>query len=361
NGNAPVIIPDALNAIAEDVLNHSTKRRAKVRTLLSWFGYSRRRTHVVTEISEALESVGLKTQPDFQDEFFDNQVYFVPLTSADGCDSEQHVESEEQAGKPPEEIEEYEPPEEIAAPVTLSIIENPTYRVSHFASARKAVVTVLPDDSISQVTTVMLMKDFDQMPVMRTTREVKGVVSWKSIAQAKASGKPSELATHCMTQPQIIEQGDSMFEAVDRVLKYGCVLVRNQKREISGIITAHDVAKSFHELAKPYLLVGEIERLLRNLIANHFTQKDIRSVKKDDDREINDVTDLTFGQYRRLLENPANWERLSINVERSYFIARLEEIRIARNEVMHFDPEGLVPEQKRQLWEFANFLHNICR
>ncbi|WDQ16779.1 hypothetical protein [Rhodopirellula sp. P2] len=163
-----------------------------------------------------------------------------------------------------------------------------------------------------------------------------------------------------MMQPQIIEQSDSMFEAVDRVLKYGCVLVRNQKREMSGIITAYDVAKSFYELAKPYLLVGEIERFLRSLIANHFTQEDIRSVKKDDDREINDVTDLTFGQYRRLLENPANWDRLSINVERNIFIARLEEIRIARNEVMHFDPEGLLPSQKRQLWEFANFLHSIC-
>ncbi|SMP64247.1 CBS domain-containing protein [Neorhodopirellula lusitana] len=354
------MIPDPLTEIADDVLNHNKKRRAKVRTLLGWFGYSRRRTQVVHEISQALESVALKTQPNFQDEFFDNQVYFVPIDSVDDGNPDHIAEPEDQSTGTPAEIEEYEPPEEIREPVTLSIIENPTFRVSHFASARKAVVSVLPDDSISQVTTVMLMKDFDQIPVMRTTREVKGVVSWKSIAQANASGKPIELATHCMTQPQIIEQSDSMFEAVDRVLKYGCVLVRNQKREISGIITAHDVAKSFHELAKPYLLVGEIERLLRNLIANHFTQEDIRSVKKDDDREINDVTDLTFGQYRRLLENPANWDRLSINVERNIFVARLEEIRIARNEVMHFDPEGLLPEQKRQLWEFANFLHNIC-
>jgi hypothetical protein len=195
---------------------------------------------------------------------------------------------------------------------------------------------------------------------MRTSREVKGVVSWKTITQASASGRPTELATQCITQPQIIEQSDSMFEAVDRVLKYGCILVRNQRREISGIITPYDVAKQFHELAKPYLLVGEIERLLRNLIANHFNQDDIRTIKKDDDREINDVTDMTFGQYRRLLENPANWDRRSIKVERNNFIARLEEIRIARNEVMHFDPEGLQPEQKRQLWEFANFLHSIC-
>ena len=26
-----------------------------------------------------------------------------------------------------------------------------------------------------------------------------------------------------------------------------------------------------------------------------------------------------------------------------------------------FRSEGLQPEQKRQLWEFANFLHSICR
>ncbi len=352
--------PEALNEIADDVLNHGKKRRAKVRTLLGWFGYSRRREQVVTQIKDSLVALGLKTEPDFQDEFFDNQVYFMPLVSNASLPEDNETLENDSDFETLEEIEEYEPPEEIREPVTLSIIENPTFRVSHFASARKTVVSVLPDDSIAQVTTTMLMKDFDQIPVMRSLRDVKGIVSWKSIAQASASSRPNELATHCMASHQIIEQSDSMFEAVDRVLKYGCVLVRNKKLEISGIITAYDVAKSFHELAKPYLIVGEIERLLRNLIANHFTQDDIRTVKKDDDREINDVTDLTFGQYKRLLENPKNWARLSISVERNIFIDRLEEVRVARNEVMHFDPEGLQPEQKRQLWEFANFLHGIC-
>lgn len=354
------MIPEPLMEIAEDVLKHGRKRRAKVRTLLAWYGYSRRREQVVQMINESLLSLGLATEPDFQNEFIDNQVYFVSSSPAvNSSDAQVLAEPAEETPLPVEPLEEYEPPEEIREPVTLSIIENPTFRVSHFTSARKTVVFVLPDDSLSQATTEMLLKDFDQMPVMRDLRNVKGIVSWKSIAQAKAAGRDTSLVTQCMVPAQIIEQSDSMFEAVDRVLKYGCVLVRNQRQEISGLITPYDVAKQFHELAKPYLLVGEIERLLRNLIAKHFTQEDIRSVKKDEDREINDVTDLTFGQYKRLLENPANWERLSVNVERNIFIGRLEEVRIARNEVMHFDPEGLQPEQKRQLWEFANFLHCI--
>ncbi|WDQ16780.1 hypothetical protein [Rhodopirellula sp. P2] len=181
-------IPDPLQEIANDVVGQSKKRRAKVRTLLGWFGYSRRREHVVKQISEALESVRLRTEPDIQDEFLDNQVYFVRLAGGDH-DSEDKVDELET--DPPkteltEEIEEYEPPEEIAAPVTLSIIDNPTFRGSHFAYAPKAVVSVLPDDTISQATMTMLLKDIDQIPVMRGSRrgELEEHCSSKRIQRA---------------------------------------------------------------------------------------------------------------------------------------------------------------------------------
>ena len=355
-------IPEALLEVAEDVLKQGRRRRAKVRTILSWFGAYRRRANKVATVRRALEEVGLRTDPDFEDEFFDNQVYFVPASQNE--DSEQlngGIEGQDGAAtcEAPEvePLEEYEPPLEIREPVTLSISENPTYRVSHLMSARKTVESVAPDCDISRAKTIMLMKDFDQLPVMQDSRRVKGIVSWKSIAQTSASGTNIERVNQCMIDAQIIMQSDSMFEAVDRVLKYGFVLVRNQRQEISGIITPYDVASQFQDLTQPYLLVGEIERLLRNLIAEKFTLDDIRKVQDGGDRVIEDVTDMTFGQYQRLLENPDNWGRLAVNVERKLFVEKLDQVRVARNEVMHFDPEGVAPDKKRQLWEFANFLH----
>ena len=354
-------IPQALLEVAEDVLEQGRRRRAKVRTILGWFGASRRRANKVATVRRALEETGLRTEPDFEDEFFDNQVYFVPAGKADLPERDEEIKSQDENAVDgvvePESLEEYEPPLEIREPVTLSISENPTYRVSHLMSARKAVESVPPDCDISRAKTIMLMKDFDQLPVMQDTRKVKGVISWKSIAQAEASGAKVERVNQCMNDAQIIMQSDSMFEAVDRVLKYSFVLVRNQRQEISGIITAYDVANQFQDLTQPYLLVGEIERLLRNLIAETFSLEDIRTVQDGGDRVIEDVTDMTFGQYQRLLEKPENWERLCVNVERKLFVEKLDQVRLARNEVMHFDPEGVGPDGKRQLWEFANFLH----
>lgn len=354
-------IPQALLEVAEDVLQQGRRRRAKVRTILGWFGASRRRANKVATVRRALEETGLRTEPDFEDEFFDNQVYFVPAGNDDLPKHDEEIESQDEKAVDgvvePELLEEYEPPLEIREPVTLSISENPTYRVSHLMSARKAVESVPPDCDISRAKTIMLMKDFDQLPVMQDTRKVKGVISWKSIAQAEASGAKVERVNQCMNDAQIIMQSDSMFEAVDRVLKYSFVLVRNQRQEISGIITAYDVANQFQDLTQPYLLVGEIERLLRNLIAETFSLEDIRTVQDGGDRVIEDVTDMTFGQYQRLLEKPENWERLCVNVERKLFVEKLDQVRLARNEVMHFDPEGVGPDGKRQLWEFANFLH----
>ncbi|MEZ6081632.1 MAG: sigma-70 family RNA polymerase sigma factor [Pirellulaceae bacterium] len=76
------MIPDPLVKIAEDVVERGQKRRAKVKTLLSWFGYARRREQVVEQINSALESLGLATEPSFVEGHYDSQVSFVPRSQA---------------------------------------------------------------------------------------------------------------------------------------------------------------------------------------------------------------------------------------------------------------------------------------
>ena len=71
------------------------------------------------------------------------------------------------------------------------------------------------------------------------------------------------------------------------------------------------------------------------------------------------MDDLTFGSYVRIAENPENWERLDLNLDRKAFIGRLDEVREIRNAVMHFDPDGLTPEQVETLKLFAEFLRDL--
>ena len=62
-----MLIPDALQSIANEVVATGVSRRAKVRTVLSWFGFARRGDRVVETIRQALHEVSLRTEPDFAD------------------------------------------------------------------------------------------------------------------------------------------------------------------------------------------------------------------------------------------------------------------------------------------------------
>lgn len=46
-----------------------------------------------------------------------------------------------------------------------------------------------------------------------------------------------------------------------------------------------------------------------------------------------------MGDYQRVLENPERWKKLGWPLDRSIFIKRLDELRIVRNNVTHFNPD----------------------
>jgi hypothetical protein len=50
-----------------------------VRTFLHWFGAYRRGYLIVTEIRDALQKAGLRTEPDFESEYIDAEIRFVVL------------------------------------------------------------------------------------------------------------------------------------------------------------------------------------------------------------------------------------------------------------------------------------------
>jgi len=82
----------------------------------------------------------------------------------------------------------------------------------------------------------------------------------------------------------------------------------------------------------------------------------------DEGRDVGSVSDLTFGEYIRLIENPARWARLGLPIDRKTFCGKLEVVRLIRNDVMHFDPDGIPQtdlEQLRDLARFLQRLHNV--
>jgi hypothetical protein len=68
-----------------------------------------------------------------------------------------------------------------------------------------------------------------------------------------------------------------------------------------------------------------------------------------------EITQLFFSQALRLLEKKELWSKLDIAIDRSVFIKKLEEIREIRNNVMHFDPDGITESELDALRKFVTF------
>jgi len=288
---------------------------------------------VVRVVRSRLKAHGLKTSPDFEFAYIDGQIAFLQAA--------QETETGE------------------AGPTASS--NDPTYRVGRLDSANRPPVSVKPDNTLQHAITVMLTHDFSQLPVMTGPRDIKGVISWKSIGSRLALKKDCDVVRDCMEEAHLVSIEDSLFSALSAVTSYDHVLVKAADKTICGIITATDFNLQFGKLAEPFLLVGEIERGIRHLLHGRFSAKELEEAKTpgEDNRIIEGVANLTFGEYIRLLEAPLKWKKLQLEIDRGEFVARLNNIREIRNDVMHFDPDGLEDADLNSLREFAQFLRTL--
>lgn len=237
---------------------------------------------------------------------------------------------------------------------------DPTYRISSLASANRAPVCVAPDATLQQVTTLMMSNDFSQLPVLTGTRDVKGIVGWKTIGTRLALKRPIATAKDCMEDAIVLASSEPLFSAISIIAAHDYVLIQTQDKTICGIVTASDLNEQFRLLAEPFLLVGEIENGVRRLLHGKFTQPELNAAKApgDDSRQIDTPADLTFGEYIRLVDGPESWKKLRVEIDRATFVTQLNRVRDIRNDVMHFDPDGLDDDLKF-LREFAQFLKRL--
>ena len=204
----------------------------------------------------------------------------------------------------------------------------------------------------------MMHSNYSQLPVMANDRDVKGVVSWRSIGKRLALRVECGSMRDCMEPAQIVSTEDSFFSALEIIAKYDYVLVRGKDKKITGILTASDFNDQFRKMAEPFLLVGEIEKTIRDILTGHFTAEELEAAKAPlaENRKITGMPDMTFGEYVRLLGTESAWQRISLHIDKPKFICWLDQVRTLRNNVMHFNPDGLEEADLVRLQEFAQFL-----
>jgi hypothetical protein len=177
-----------------------------------------------------------------------------------------------------------------------------------------------------------------------------------------ALGRTCTVVRDCLEPSRIIDADASLFAAIPIIVENECVLIKDHTGIICGIVTPADLSLQFRQLGEPFLLLGEIENYVRRMIGAKFSIAELQAARDpaDSERPVEDVSDLTLGEYIRLLEDPRRWNTLGFRVDRGQFMKLLNRIRVIRNDVMHFDPDGIEPDEIQELRDFVHFLQTLA-
>jgi predicted transcriptional regulator len=325
--------------------------RLSVRELIGTWGARGRDLEINERVSADLGRYGMTTEPDFRVVTLDDTVAIVLAT--------QRATDE----APTSPVEDASALEATPAEINVAVSHDEEawdhgLTIGNLPSASKEVCSVTPGATFEEAITLMLIKDFSQLAVMTSPRDLKGAVSWKSIAKARNAHPGAQLSAAIVRAEAVPYTADliSMLPVIER---QEFVFVRGPDRCITGIVTLADVVEAYGQMASPFFMIGRIDRSLRRMIEATFTMKTITPlINPDGLRSISSYDRLTMGDYQRILENPDCWARLGWPLDRKIFCNCLEKIATLRNNIMHFNNDPLPDDTLEMLQNFVNLLQD---
>lgn len=313
-----------LKQMAEDISTNNTEHLMTPRVLINAFGYEKRTKWNLTRINQFLTKNNLETEPDYQDCWFDGNII---------------VKHKERA--------------------TSKNQGDPIHRIKLLPAANNTPESIPKDALLREAITLMMMNNYSQLPIMNGSRHVVGAITWETIGYGLTNGNQSEKAIDYVEKNIVILDYETpLLEAISTIIENQFALIKKLDNSISGIVTVADISTQFINDTEPFLLVEQIENHVRQILDSKFLLEDLRSFCEINGipREIDFIDDLTFGDYVRIIENTANWEKLNLSIDRSYFCKQLEKVREIRNIITHFNPDGITNEQKSTLVKMSKFL-----
>lgn len=330
----------------KEILKHVQTTKKPYETYPSvatgYLGFSRRGWKVVEAVNKMLEEHDVLCEPEFGSAWFYGKILIKPKPKVG-------------TGKKTEESEETDPTPR------LSLLKAANLTKIKESGIGSGLVAVTRDTNLNEAITLMILNDFSQLPILSGHREVDGIVSWKSIGRALGLGKTCLTVSDCKDDVVILNYDEPLFNAVKFVLEKDFVLVRQKDKTISGIVTMTDIGEQFISMAEPFLIIEQIENHIRKILDQKFTTAELslQQITKEKPKEIKSLAELTFGHYVRIIEDPKKFEKLQLNIDRAILVNQLDEVRKIRNDVMHFDPDGITPESLELLRKTVAFLHTL--
>lgn len=241
------------------------------------------------------------------------------------------------------------------------LTQDPIMRVQILEGATCTPLFVSNDAPLSTAITLMRLHDYSQLPVTTNgQRGLCGYISWQTIGIAQANGVNTGVVKD-YKQPieRVLKLDTPLLDSVRYVYQNEFALVEDNERKICGILTTSDISKQFLTLTEPFLLMEEIEGQIRFLMNDKFLLEDIKKCCNEQERKVESIDDLTFGEYIRLLQIEENWAKFNIPVDKVIFLKALDEVRMIRNDIMHFEPDGISEEQHSCLVKVSKLLKSM--
>lgn len=305
-----------------------------VREFLSWFGAQRRGPNIVAWINDLLSKYTLYTNPDYTNTYIDDEITVDTITPTQGALNEPEHQQVE--------------------------LRDPVLRIGSLKSANRSPLSVAPDDTLSHAITLMMSNDYSQLPVLTTPREIKGVISWKSIGERLASNVSGRAVRDFMELPAIVYFEDSFFNTLRHIIDNQYVLVRGKDNSLSGIVTTTDLSAQFLQLTEPFLLLNEIENHVRILLQrwanlSHSAVINICNLPEN----YQNIFDLSFGDYLRIMQSELINEPFPLNIDRKEFCNLIDRVREIRNDVMHFSADPTPQDSILTLRQASQYLQKL--
>lgn len=313
----------SLDALVEQVRREHSSLSITPRDLFGAFGLYRRTSGNCWIVDKYLEEHEVFVSPHYNDVWIDTPIELKEKTRA-----------------------------------TRKIAKDPIQRIKIIPAANNNPVCVQNDSSLTLAITLMQSNNFSQLPVTDgNKRNLSGYISWDSISNAIFRGVHSEMVKdYKVSDCVVMTPNDSLIDAMTKVHKHDFVIIV-ENNQVKGIITQQDLSRQFLNWTKPFILLEEIENHIRQLIDGKFQLEELRGACQGEADDINCVDDMSFGDYIALIGNEDRWNKLNLKyVDRGLVVAKLEEVRKIRNDVMHFDPEGLTRDQCITLEATAQYL-----
>lgn len=327
--------------ILEEVQRTKKAMRIYPSVVTEYLGVSRRGWRVIEAVNKMLEEHDLLCEPDFGSVWFYSEIEIKP--------------------KPKIGTGKHESSEETDPTPRLSLLKAANLNKVKETGSGSGLITVTRDTPLTEAITLMILHDYSQLPILTGARDVEGIVSWKSIGRAISLGKECLTVSDCKDDVIILNYDEPLFNAVKFVLEKEVVLVRQKDKTISGIVTVTDIGEQFISMAEPFLIIEQIENHIRKLLDQKFAVDELcfSDSQEEKPKPINSLSDLTFGQYIRIISDPKKFEKLKLKVDRTIMIKQLDEVRKIRNDVMHFDPDGITQQNLELLRQTVAFLHTV--